>query len=56
MLILSRKIDEKITIEIPGMEPIQIMLTDVIGKKVRLGFDAPREYKIFRNETMKKQE
>mgnify|MGYP002635280924 CR=1 FL=1 len=55
MLVLTRKTDEKITIEVPGMPDIEIMIVGT-GKtrsgetKVRIGINAPREYQIVRNE------
>lgn len=61
MLVLSRKVNEKITIQVPGMPDIQIMvvglrrsLIDGVTRsgetKVRIGIDAPRKYQIVRNE------
>ena len=49
MLVLSRKKDEKITIQIPGKPDIEIMIIET-GIKTRLGIDAPREYQIIINE------
>ncbi len=46
MLILSRKIDEKIRIG----EDIIITLIDVHGDQVKIGVEAPKEVKVFRQE------
>lgn len=51
MLVLTRKINETIEIDIPGQESITIMLTDVVNKhKARIGIKAPRKYNIRRTE------
>ena len=47
MLVLSRTIGETIKIG----DDITIMVTDVRGKHVKLGIDAPKELKIIRLET-----
>ncbi len=46
MLVLSRKIDEKIIIG----DNIAIMIVDIQGDKVRLGIEAPREVSVHREE------
>jgi carbon storage regulator len=46
MLILSRKINEKIMIG----EDISVSIIEVRGDQVRLGVDAPRNVKVFRQE------
>lgn len=46
MLVLSRKINEEIMIG----EDITIVVVDIRGGKVRLGFKAPREISIHRQE------
>jgi carbon storage regulator len=46
MLILSRKIDEKIKIG----ENITITLIDVHGDQVKIGVEAPKNVKVFRQE------
>ncbi len=46
MLILTRKIDEKIKIG----DQITISIIDVHGDQVKIGVDAPRDIKVFREE------
>lgn len=46
MLILSRKIDEKIKIG----NDITITLIDVHGDQVKIGIEAPKNVKVFRQE------
>ncbi len=46
MLILSRKIDEKIKIG----EDITITLIDIHGDQVKIGVEAPKNVKVFRQE------
>lgn len=46
MLVLSRKLDEKIKIG----EDIEITVVAISGDTVRLGIEAPRQVKILRSE------
>jgi carbon storage regulator len=46
MLILSRKINEKIMIG----DNITVSIIDVRGDQVRIGIDAPKNVKVFRQE------
>jgi carbon storage regulator len=46
MLILSRKVNEKIMIG----DDISISVIEIRGDQVRLGVDAPRSVKVFRQE------
>ena len=46
MLILSRKINEKIMIG----DDISISIIDIRGDQVRIGVDAPKSVKVFRQE------
>lgn len=49
MLILTRQKDQKIIVDVGGQR-MTITLTDIRGDKVRLGFDAPENFKILRQE------
>lgn len=52
MLVLSRKIGEKITIG----DDIVITLVDIIdNRKIRLGIEAPKDVPILRNELLGKE-
>lgn len=55
MLVLSRFKDERIVIQIPGMEePVYVQIVDVRGdRKVRLGIEAPIEVSVHREEVYK---
>jgi len=46
MLVLTRRIGESIKIN----EDVKITVIDVKGKNIRLGIEAPRETKIYREE------
>lgn len=46
MLVLSRLIDESVIIG----DNIKVTIVDVRGNKVRLGFEAPKDVEIFRQE------
>ncbi len=46
MLILSRKIDQQIKIG----EDISITIIEIRGDQVKIGVEAPREVKVFRQE------
>jgi carbon storage regulator len=46
MLILSRKLNEKIMIG----EDIAVTIIEIRGDQVRIGVDAPKTVKVFRNE------
>jgi carbon storage regulator len=48
MLILSRKINEKIMIG----DDITVSIIEIKGDQIRLGVDAPRNVKIFRQEVL----
>jgi carbon storage regulator len=46
MLILSRKVDEKIMIG----EDISISIIEIRGDQIRIGVDAPKNVKVYRRE------
>ena len=46
MLILSRKVDEKVVIG----DDITISIIEIRGDQVRIGIDAPKKVKVFRQE------
>jgi carbon storage regulator len=46
MLILSRKINEKVVIG----DNISVSIIEIRGDQVRLGIDAPKKVKVFRQE------
>ena len=49
MLVLTRQKEQKIIVEIGGQR-MTITVADVRGDKIRLGFDAPANFKIYRQE------
>jgi carbon storage regulator len=46
MLILSRKVNEKVVIG----EDITISIIEIRGDQIRIGIDAPKKVKVFRQE------
>jgi carbon storage regulator len=50
MLVLSRKLGEKVFVSVPGMEDIVVTVVDIDRGKIRLGFQAPPSVKIMREE------
>jgi carbon storage regulator len=50
MLVLSRKIDESIIIS----DNIEIKIIDIIGERVKIGIEAPKNVTIFREEISQK--
>ncbi|AEX86171.1 carbon storage regulator (could also regulate swarming and quorum sensing) [Marinitoga piezophila KA3] len=49
MLVLSRKIDEGITIMIDN-KILKLKVLSVEGNAIKLGFDGPKDFKIYREE------
>lgn len=54
MLLLMRRPDEKIIIDTAAGERIVIMVTKIAGNQVTLGFDAPPDINIAREEIMER--
>jgi len=52
MLVLTRRIDEAIIINVPGAD-IKIKILEVNGQQVRVGIEAPKECNIYRQELKK---
>jgi carbon storage regulator len=50
MLVLSRKIDESILIS----NNIELIIVDIIGDKVKIGINAPKDVRILRSEIYEK--
>jgi carbon storage regulator len=53
MLVLSRLKGEEIIITVPGGQQIRVVLVEIRGNKVRLGFEGPREFIIHRAEVQR---
>lgn len=52
MLVLSRKLGEKIYIELGGGVIVELVIADIDRGKVRLGIEAPRHVPIMRKELL----
>lgn len=52
MLVLSRKPSETVVIVCPNGDRITVMVIDIRGDKSRLGFEAPKEYRVHRSEVL----
>lgn len=50
MLVLTRKNGESLQIVTKNNEVIEITITNVCGEQVKIGFDAPPECRILRQE------
>jgi len=50
MLVVSRKLGESVTIDLPDGRVIKVTLTEVGLGKARIGIDAPRDVNIARTE------
>ncbi|MEA1998468.1 MAG: carbon storage regulator [Euryarchaeota archaeon] len=53
MLVLSRKKNEKIIIPLGEAGVIEVAIVEIRGDKVRLGFSAPKEIPVHREEVFK---
>lgn len=52
MLILTRQNDERVFIDMPSGR-ISVTIVEIRGSQVRLGFEAPREFEIHRDDIKK---
>jgi carbon storage regulator len=52
MLVLSRKENESVVLTLPNGEEILLTVVAIDHGKVRIGFKAPRDVKIFRTELL----
>ncbi len=52
MLVLSRKRGENVVVVTPSGEQITICVIEIRGDRARMGFEAPKEYAIHREELM----
>lgn len=50
MLVLGRKLGDVVTIETPEGRKITVTVVNLRNHSVRIGFDAPPDFKITRNE------
>lgn len=50
MLVLSRKVGEKVIVFLPDGETLVVCVTETDRGHVRLGFDAPKSLRIYREE------
>lgn len=50
MLVLSRNAGESIIIILPDTQTVEVQVNKVIGKQVKLGVIAPKDFKIYRRE------
>jgi carbon storage regulator len=56
MLVLSRKENESIVLTLPNGQEIVVTVVEIDRGKIRLGFEAPLDIKIFRTEIWRGQD
>lgn len=57
MLVLSRRRDEKVLVKVPGLEnELEVTVVQIDSNRVRLGFKAPPNVTILREELRSKSE
>lgn len=56
MLVLSRKSDEKIILQVKGLKDIELTVVRIDHNKVRLGIEADENVTILRSELLPKSE
>ena len=49
MLVLTRRREEDVVVTVQGAGTMRIRILDIIGGVVKIGFDAPHEYRILRD-------
>lgn len=55
MLILTRRIGEKLVIDVPGLKtPVTVTVLGIKGNQVRIGTDAPKDIPVHREEIYKR--
>lgn len=54
MLVLSRKPNEIVELDVEGIK-IRVVVCEIRGDRIRLGFDAPRSVQITRTELLQNQ-
>jgi carbon storage regulator len=53
MLVLARKVDEKIVCKTLSGQEVEIMVVSIRGNQVRLGINAPNDIKITREDPVR---
>ncbi len=54
MLVLSRKRQQVVVIELPDDRKVTLVVIDIRGDKVRLGIDAPLDINVVRQELLER--
>lgn len=49
MLVLTRRREEEVTVTVDGVGTMTIRILDIIGGVAKLGFEAPQEFRILRD-------
>ena len=52
MIVLGRRVGERLQITVPGHPPIWVMVAQVAGNHVRIGVDASRSVRVLREELL----
>jgi carbon storage regulator len=54
MLVLSRKANQTVIVTLPDGREMRVTVVDIDRNKIRLGFDAPDDVKIMREELVRR--
>jgi len=54
MLLVACKLDDGVTVEVPGHGLIHVLITRIRAGEVRLGITAPREWPVVRDEVRRR--